>query len=570
MKYLLSFIRPYRFRLIYTCILKVIGACADISLPLILAMVIEVAVSTGDTKLVLKYGILMLFITIISTGANALCSLNAGKVSEQIGQNLRLAFFKHKQSLTVRNLRHYSYSVLTTEIIYDIDNVAKFVSTCTRMGVRSLSLAVGGIIIASTIDPYITAILVVTMSFILFVSRKIFKANGKLYRRVSEGIDESTSTIREAITGIKTIKSFAKQQKEQNSFNQKAEIIYNAQVKAGTNAAILGPLITLISNIGLIIVLFASGYRVDGGLLEVVELTSLVVYINLFITAMAGFSNMFVRFAKANASANRIHEFLNISPSEKDIHDTPVQHGTAVTVENLTFKFKKRVVLDDISFNIEKGKTLAIVGETGSGKTTLAEILTGIYENYTGDIFLNGQNIRNLPSTTLAKFIGVARQKFDIFTDTIEKNIILDKAFDQNYFDYAIKNAQIADFIGTVGKDLKIRQSGTNLSGGQRQRINLARLFYNDADTLVLDDVSSALDTGTNAKLNDALAKLYGKKTFIIISNKINSIKNADNIIVLQEGKIIASGTHEVLEKTCDTYNKLSKSVSEEDYIYEE
>ncbi len=570
MKLIIKFSKPYFWIIFFGSFFKGLSAAIDIALPLLLADIIRVGTTTGDLNLVIQRGVWMMalaFVCFLSTATAHYCS---GRAQESVGLDMRKAVYAHKLTLSIRDLKDYTYSGLTTRIIYDIDNVSKFVSFFMRLICRNVVIAVGGLYMAIVIDEYIATLLIITMVVMIVLSAYIFKISGKWYRKVSEGIDTSSGIIREAITGIKTIKAFANQKKEENVFWEKISDIRTAQVRGGTIAGILPSTITLITNVALAGVFYISGHRVEGGFVDVLDLTAFVVYINMFVLAMVALSRIMVRFAKANSSARRVSELLDIRPSEKVIRKPAEQKEIAVSVKNLSFSFEEQKVLDNISFTLEKGKSLGVVGKTGSGKTTLVEMLTGIYDDYEGEIIINGKNIRHTPQKKLSSEIGIARQKFDIFTDTLEQNIILNKTFNEEMFNYAIQTAQIKNFVMKNGKQLNVRQSGTNLSGGQRQRINLARLFYNNPEIFVLDDVSSALDTKTNEKLNNALEQIRGEKTIICISNKITSVENCDCIIVLEEGRMTGFDTHENLMKNNECYRMMATTPSsEEDMINE-
>lgn len=571
MKYISYFFKPFRKIIILGVFFKAIGAFVDIALPMLLSNVIDIGIGSQDINMVYKYALFMFCLCVFSCTSNILASIFSAKASENIGHDIRTALYAHKQTLSIADLKSHSYSALTTRVVYDVDTIAKFVGLSMRMLVRCFILAIGGIVIAITLDPYITMILFATMFAITIISVTILKLTGKWFRRVSEGIDGSTAVIRESITGIKTIKSFAKQKHELSKFEKRIYEIYKAQVVSGSLSASLSPLISVISNTTLALILLTSANRIEAGSFDAVRITGFVVYINMFVLAMVGLSRMIVRYSKANASSLRIHEILSIKPStHTNSNNISSDSSNALELSNLTFAYKDKNVLENINLTLKHGQSLGIIGKTGSGKTTLIELLTGIYQNFDGDIFINGTNMTHISKTDLARKIGIARQKFDIFTDSIEKNIILDKPFDENEFNTAISNAQIKDFVDKVGRDLNIRQSGTNLSGGQRQRINLARLFYSNPEILILDDVSSALDTATNANLNKALQSLSNDKTIIIISNKVDSIKHCSKILVLDEGKVTGLDTHENLLKTNNDYKELDENQFKGDVIYED
>lgn len=548
---------------------KSFGALIDVVLPMLMSQVIAVALATEKISAIMPWVAIMLVLTVLSFFANYYANTRAGIVSETIGNDMRKALYKHKQSLSIDDLKDVTYAELTTKIVYDIDTVTKFLATCMKMLMRQSIIGVGGLIVALSIDPYITIVLLVMMITMVVLSRCVFKSTGKWYRRASDGIDKSSGVIRGAITGIKTIKSFAKQGKEEKYFQGKIDGIYHDRVKAGTIDAILPSSVTVISNCTIVAIMCVSGWRVEDGFLDPVKLTAFVVYINLFIGAMVSVSRLMVRFAKTNSSLRRINEIFDIKPTEKVLLEENDSEEYAVKVSNLTFSYDNHIVLDDISFTLKYGESLGVVGQTGCGKTTFVEILTGIYHNYTGDIFIEKKNIRHVSQEEIAKSIGVARQKFDVFTGTVESNIILSKAYDEKRFDQAVQLSQISNFIDRKGKDLHIRQSGTNLSGGQRQRVNLARLFYNDPTILVLDDVSSALDTTTNALLNQSLKSVTDRKSVIYISNKIDSVKDFDKIIVLEGGKITGYDTHDRLMESNACYRKLASEQYREEVIYE-
>ncbi len=568
MNNLKSFFKPYYFKIFRGSASKFLGGTSDIALPLLLSEILRVATTTLDYNRIIMLSIVLLFIVVFTFGANAYAAYEATKTSENIGNDIRKAFYVHKNKLTISDLKDISYSSLTTRVVYDVESISKFIGIAMRMLVRCVLLAIGGIVVALTIDPYITLVMLATMAIIITISLVIFKFTGKWFKVVSEKIDTTSSIIRQSITGIKTIKSFAKQKHEEDVFQVEVDKIYQAQVVANMATSALSPVVSLISKVSLVAILIISAFRLQSGNIDPISLTTLVVYINLFIQAMVGLSRVMVRYSRADASAKRIHQILSIKPTTKENVEAIKENAFAVEVNNLSFSFDGRKILDDVSFKIQRGTSIAIIGKTGCGKTTLVELLTGIYNDYKGDIYVNGYDVRTTKSEILSKNISIARQNFDIFTDSIEKNIVLDKPFHEGLFERAILNAQVSDFIQTTGKQYDIRQSGTNLSGGQRQRINLARLFYNDPDIFVLDDVSSALDTKTNEKLNKSIEKF--DKTVIYISNKVDSVKNLDKIMVLEDGKITGFDNHENLIKTNECYKSLVLLQSVEGGIFDE
>ena len=570
MKKLYPYFAPSVPWILLGMILKALGSVADIALPMLLSQIVDTGIARHDMALIRLDCIGMAVIALISFGATLWSHYLATHTSQKVGQRLRDQLYAHLQTLSLEDARRFSTATLTTRVTYDVEQIMNFVSKIMRMLVRTLLLGVGGVVMCMFIDSHLTLTLLVMMLIILLSSSFIYRLTHRLYRRVQEGLDLSSNIVRESVSGIKTIKAFDQLTREEERFGEQSAIVRDNEVKAGTISAILSPSITLCSNIGLCALLLVAGVRIHGGYMELGQLIAIVSYLNMVVHSMNNIPRLFLNFSRASASAGRINELLETSstpPEKRPDAAKTCPEAPAVTFQNVSFTYAaaSAPTLRDVSFTIRRGTTVGIVGETGSGKSTLVHLLAGLYQPQQGRILVNGKDVVNFAADELRRSVSVAQQQYSIFTDTVRKNILLDEKEEPERLQKAIRQAQLQGFVGTLEKGLEteIYQAGSNLSGGQRQRLNVARVFYSDADILVFDDVTSALDYKTNLHLQRELRALQHRKTVIMVTQRLSAIENADQILVLDRGRIAGAGTHQKLLESCAVYQDIYRSQEE-------
>ena len=570
MKKLYPFFAPFMKWILLGMLLKGIGSVADIALPLILSQIVDEGIALGDTQMIRSSCLMMAAITLISFGSTLWAHYLSTHTSQRVGQCIRDRLYGHLQTLSLEEAQRYSTATLTTRVTYDVEQIMNFVSKFMRMLVRTLLLGAGGIVMCMMIDPYLTLTLLVMMLVILLSSSFIYRLTHRLYRRVQEGLDLSSNIVRESVSGIKTIKAFDQLAREEERFCEQSAIVRDNEVRAGTISAILSPSITLCSNIGLCALLVVAGIRIDGGHMELGQLIAIVSYLNMVVHSMNSVPRLFINFSRASASAGRINELFETlpqPPQKRPEAASTRMDAPAVAFENVSFTYSTGTAeaIQNVSFTVERGTTLGIVGETGSGKSTLVHLLAGLYQPQQGRILVNGKDAVNYDPGELRRSVSVAQQQYSIFTASVKKNILLDEKEDPQRLQQAIRQAQLQGFIDSLekGVDTEINQAGSNLSGGQRQRLSIARVFYSDADILVFDDVTSALDYKTNLHLQKELRALQHKKTILMITQRLSAIEKADKILVLDHGRIAGTGTHEQLLKSCAVYQEIYRSQEE-------
>jgi ATP-binding cassette subfamily B protein len=432
-----------------------------------------------------------------------------------------------------------------------------------RLGVRAPILVIGGILVTLTLDPVLTLVLISVMPFITFITYYFSKKSIPMYTALQRSTDRFVRLIREDASGIRVIKALSKTDYENEKYDALNKEVADKEKTAGFTMAIVNPSMNFFLNIGLVLVVLAGAYRVNRGLTEVGKILAFLTYFTIILNAMMNISKMFVIISKAIASADRIVEVID-TPEDMLISEcTRLYDDSYIRFDNVTFSYNNiKPNLENINFTLQKGETLGIIGATGSGKSTIAQLLMRYYDVNEGSIYIEGENIKSLPIKTLRNKFGVVFQNDTIFEDTISENVRLGRDITDNDIKEAIKSARAKEFVEEEGRgyDNHINIRGANLSGGQKQRILIARALAGKPDILILDDSSSALDYKTDAALRGELSIAYKDTTKIIIAQRVSSILHADLILVLDEGRIIGSGTHDTLIKNCDIYRQISNS----------
>jgi ATP-binding cassette subfamily B protein len=438
-----------------------------------------------------------------------------------------------------------------------------------RLFVRAPIMAVGGVFLSLLIDPWLTAVVFAGMLVTGAVSGWIYKITQPIFRKVQQNVDKLTTILREDLAGIRIIKSFDKAAYETNRFDAQSGEIMKNELKAGTYNAFVWPTIALTNSLTAAAILFAAYWRMNGreGVpgIAIGEVVTVVNYVNQILMAMSQVPRIFMLMSRANTSAARTAEIIETESSvQYGTENTPLYDDVLLEFKNVRFAYGKTryETLSDINFTIRRGETIGVIGGTGSGKTTLFNLILRLYEPTQGEIRLQGRSIKTYTKEYLYKTITCALQQYNIFAMGIGENIALDREKDPFELERAASAAQIMDFVADVdGKfDYPITQTGTNISGGQKQRVSVARTLYRDAALILLDDISSALDYQTDLKLRCAVTDLYKDKTVIIVAQRISSVQSAGQIIVMDKGKIMGAGTHEDLLRDCEVYKKIART----------
>ena len=559
-----KYLRPYIPRMSAGLIIKFTGTIMDLLLPWILSYLIDDVVPKGSLSLILWWGTSMLLCAAIALVTNIVANRMASKVAQLTTQSLRHDLFAKISNLTCSQLDKFGIPSLESRLTTDTYNIHQMIGMIQRLGIRATILLLGGICITLALEPVLALVLISTMPplgiFIFYISRKGIP----LYGYLQKGIDAMVRTVRENITGIRVIKALSKTEYECSRFSGVNEEVVRREKKAGITMALTNPIMNLTLNIGLTAVIAVGAWRVNSGITQPGKILAFLTYFTIILNALMSINRMFMMFSKGSASAARITEVLNSRSDEKsDFSSECETEDDYIVFDNVSFSYQKaKDNITDISFRLKKGETLGIIGATGSGKSTVINLLMNLYSPDRGEIRIGGRNVGTIPHNELYKMFGVVFQGDILFGDTIAENIDFGRGLSREQIDFAAQCAQAKEFIDSVpgGLDYRLTSKATNLSGGQKQRVLIARALAAHPDILILDDSSSALDYRTDAKLRAALRGQFSGTTTIVVAQRISSVMQANHILVLDDGKAIGYGTHEELMKTCDLYREIGLS----------
>lgn len=551
-------------------LIKFSGTIMDLCLPWILAYMIDNVIPQKNKTIIFQWGLVMLACSILALVFNIIANRMASKVARDTTERIRHDLFEKIMYLSNKQTDFFTKPSLISRLTSDTYYIHQMLGRMQRLGIRAPILLIGGIIITLTLDPVLTLVLILVLPFLVIIITKISRRSIPMYAKLQESTDQFVRLVREDIAGIRVIKALSKTDYEREKFDDVNQEVVGREKKAGMTMAVVDPLMNLLMNIGLVIVIIAGAYRVNQGTSEVGKILAFMTYFTIILNAMMSISKMFVILSKSFASANRINsildakEDLTIMPSEeKEREEKQEQPFFAISFEHVSFSYDETENnLNDISFSLKKGETLGIIGETGSGKTTIVNLLMRFYDVQKGNILINGRNIKTMDLKELRRLFGVVFQNDTLFEDSIAENIRLGRPLSEKEMEDAIFYAQAKEFVdqkeGGYFEHLNIK--GANLSGGQKQRILIARALASHPDILILDDSSSALDYKTDASLRKELKTHFKDTTTIIIAQRISSIMHADHILVLEDGNCIGYGTHEELMQTSSIYQEISQS----------
>lgn len=565
MKKILPYLKKQRIRMIIGLTIKVIGTLMDLAIPYILTFIIDDVIPTipeNNYKPIILYGLLMIGCAIICFLLNVLANQSASYVAKCVTENLRNDLFMKVESLDSSQIDEITMPSLISRLSNDTYNVHQMVGMIQRLGVRAPILLIGGIIVTFTLDKVLTLVLLLTLPFIIFFTILISKLGIPLFKKVQESIDIMVKVIRENISGIRVIKALSKMDYEQKRFQKINKQVMDYELSSGYTMAFLSPLINIFLNIGLVMVVVVGAIRIKDGTTEVGKVIAFTTYFTIISNAMLSITRIFIILSRSIASLVRIEYVLDL-PSKLKQEDKEEKHNDSlIEFDDVSFSYnKKEMNLEHISFQIKANETLGIIGSTGSGKTTIINLLMRFYDVDKGAIYIKGKNVKAYKKEDLIELFGTVFQNDTIFSNTIKENITFGRNIKENELNKAIKSSLSENIIykNKEGLDTLLTPKGTNLSGGQKQRLFIARALANNPEILVLDDSSSALDYKTDSQLRNNIKENY-KTTMIIIAQRISSIKDCNQIIVLDEGKIESIGAHNDLLLKSTIYQEIYRS----------
>ncbi len=560
MKGIAKYIRPYYGYIAVTLAIKFVASIMDLLIPSILAKMIDEIVPLGEEGLIFLWGGIMALCAVISflsnVTANRMAARSAGKITKQIRHDL----FSRISYLSARQLDDVTVSSAVSRLTSDTYNLNQMFARMQRIGIRGPILLIGGIAITLTMDVGLTLVLLATLPVIAVVVYFVTKKSVPLYTEQQGVLDHMVQVTQENITGIRVIKALSKTEFEKARFDRVNDTLSNTEQHVGNIMATTNPASTLILNIGLTLVVLVGAFRINAGQTSPGVIVAFLSYFTIILNAMLGITRIFVMCSKGVASGRRVSEILGL-PQDLQVQMLPAKDcGAHISFSHVSFSYEGvQDNLTDISFSLERGQTLGIIGATGSGKSTIVNLLLRFYDADSGKICIDGRDIRSIPDGELRQKIGVVFQNDFLVADTIAENIRYFRELPQSQVEEAATFAQAAEFIAqTEGKfQHQVLSHGNNLSGGQRQRLLIARALAANPEILILDDASSALDYKTDAALRKALHTDFANTTKVIVAQRISSIQSADRILVLEDGREIGYGTHDTLMKDCEVYRDI-------------
>lgn len=565
MKKLLVYLKGYEKETVLAPLFKMLEALFELFVPLVMAAVIDVGIGGHDRGYVIRMCLVLIALGVIGLACSITAQYFAAKAATGFSTVLRRELFAHIQSLSYTEMDNLGTSTLITRMTSDINQVQSGVNLVLRLFLRSPFIVFGAMVMAFTVDVKAAMIFVVAIPMLSVVVFGIMIWTMPLYRRVQGALDKVLGLTRENLTGVRVIRAFCLEEQEQTHFREKNERLTDMQKFVGKISGLMNPLTYIIVNGAVVVLLHTGAIRVDQGIITTGAVVALVNYMNQILVELVKLANLIINITKSVACGNRIQSVLEIPSSMKNGSDTNLARADEVVFDHvgLTYAQAGTESLTDIDFSAKAGQTIGIIGGTGSGKSSLVNLIPRFYDATAGAVKINGKNVKDFDLETLRKMVGIVPQKAVLFKGTIEDNLRWGKkdATEEELWE-ALETAQAAEFVRerADGLQAKIDQGGKNLSGGQRQRLTIARALVGHLGILILDDSASALDFATDAALRKALREMKGNPIVFIVSQRTSSIRHADQIIVLDDGMVAGIGTHQELLENCPVYQEIHYS----------
>ena len=575
MKLIFRYLRRYGGSVTLVMLVKLLATMSELTLPYILEHLLDKVVPLGDLTQVILWGLLMIAASIATRQLNVTANRRAVDNAHNISYDVRQALFRKTIDLTGAQFDAFGLPSLISRMTSDSYNVQSCAQSMQTMCVRAPILLLGSMILALTMDAQMALIMCVMAPVLIVVCVGVSRYGIPLFQKVQGRLDDVVRIMRENITGIRVVKALSKEEFEKAHFARANDEMARSDIRASTVMAIPGPLLQLCLNIGLTTVVVVGAYRVNAGVMETGVILAFLTYFNMITMGIMGINRIFVMLSKASASANRIDEVLQVNAGHRVLSETEAASSAGeefIRFEDVSFRYaeaaktregfadgEQEKCLYNISFSIKRGESLGIIGSTGSGKTTVLNLLMRFYDPQEGAVFVDGRDVRSYDRDTLHRKFGVVFQNDMVFNDTLRRNIDFGRDLSQEDLLRAVADSMAAEFVDTLedGLDYMADIKGANLSGGQKQRLLIARALAGRPEILILDDSSSALDYKTDAALRQAIFTRYGDATTIVVAQRVSSIQNMTNILVLDDGRCIGYGSHAHLLETCPTYRTI-------------
>lgn len=563
---LIKYLKEYKLQLAIGPACKLLEAIFELIVPLVMANIIDIGVKNGDEGYVLKMGGVMILLGAVGLCSALVCQKSASIASQGSGTRLRNELFHHINTLSFSEIDKIGTPSLITRMTNDINQLQYAVAMLIRLVIRAPFLVIGAMIMAASINLKLSLIFFVAAPLIAAALYFIMSKSVPLFKLIQKRLDKLSLTSREGLSGARVIRAFHKEEREEQRFNGANDELAKTSQSVGILSALLNPLTYVITNLAIVAIVWFGGILVDNGEMQTGEIIALVSYMNQILLAMVVVANLVVTFTKASASASRVNEVFELKPSVTSRAETDVDtdmSGSYIEFDNVSFGYGGGNVLKNISFSVEKGETVGVIGTTGSGKSTLVSLIPRFYDAVEGSVRIGGYNVKDYPVKQLRRMCSVVMQKSVLFSGTIESNLKWGKKdASKAEINRALEIAQAKDFVDKLpcGIETVVTQGGKNFSGGQRQRLTIARAIVADTPILILDDSSSALDFATDFALRKSIRENTGDSTVFIVSQRVATVRNADKIIVLKDGELAGVGSHAELFGSCCEYREICLS----------
>lgn len=561
------YLKPYSKRIALGTVIKIVGTITELFLPWILSYMIDEVAPEKNVARIFLWGAVMLACAVVALLGNITANRMASKVARDTTESMRFDLFDKTLNLSARQTDGFAMPSLVSRLSSDTYNVHNMIGMIQRLGIRAPMLLIGGIVVTFMVEPVLALVLLATMPFLVLLAVLVAKKGTSLYTKLQKTVDTMVRKIRDIYSGIRVIKALSRTEYEKKSFETINKNVSSSETRAGLTTGVTNPIMNLFLNLGMTAVILVGAYRVSAGLTKAGQIIAFMTYFTLMLNAVISVGRIFVMYSKGIASSRRICEVLNapadLLTEEIDLEGSSEADSDRAQIrfEHVSFSYDGGKVLDNVSFSIGKGETFGIIGATGSGKTTIIMLMMRFYDADEGNIYIDGRDIRTFDKKELRRRFGVVFQNDFLFSDTVRNNVDFHRGISDGELEKALKFAQ-ADFIfgNDEGLNYGLAAKGANFSGGQKQRLLVARALSGEKDVIVLDDSSSALDYKTDAALRKALKENFSDKTIIMIAQRISSVRHADKILVLDNGKAAGLGSDEELRESCPLYGEILRS----------
>ena len=568
MKSLFAYMKDYKKECVLGPLFKLLEASFELMVPLVMAAVIDVGIANGDRGYIGRMCLVMAALGVIGLVCSITAQFFAAKASVGVAAKLRHALFAHIQELSFTEMDTAGTSTLITRMTSDINQVQNGLNLALRLLLRSPFVVFGAMVMAFTIDVPAALVFVVAIPLLAVVVFGVMLRTMPRYKKVQAGLDRVLGNTRENLTGVRVIRAFGREETETGRFETENNALTKLQEHVGRVSALMNPVTYVIINLATVVLIWVGAVRVDTAIITQGAVVALINYMSQILVELIKLANLIINITKALACASRVQGVLDTESSmeaPQALSNVVEQNQERVTFRNvaLTYQGAGAASLSGLSFSVKPGETVGVIGGTGSGKSSLVNLIPRFYDATQGDVLVDGHNVRDYPLASLREKVGVVPQKAVLFTGTIRDNLKWGKpdATDEELWQ-ALETAQARDFVEEKpgGLDEPVSQGGKNFSGGQRQRLTIARALVRKPEILILDDSASALDFATDARLRKAIRQMEGGPTVFIVSQRASSIRYADKIIVLDDGEAVGIGTHEELLKHCEVYREIFES----------